>query len=294
MRRKIEIGVLAFLVLALVGFLLVSKPGLAPAGGPPSGPPSVQMAPESVPEKETTLRNVTDRAMTYKVYPVSRPEALQTKTIAPNAIDRFRTKETLAVEFNTGEKDVIYSLDPGASYSFRYDQGTAVDLFLGSHGRADAVDLAPYVPTPSVVVDKMLEMAGVTGKDVLYDIGCGDGRIVITAVRKFGAAGVGIDIDRAMVDRSIANAQAAGVSDHVRFVCMDATKADVSPATVVTLYLLPESNALLRPLLEKQLRPGARVVSHNYMIAGWESRKTGEATLEDESGKDHHIYLYVR
>jgi SAM-dependent methyltransferase len=294
MKRKIETGALAFLVVAMAGFLLVSKPGPAPGGGPLPGPPAIQKAPESAAEKETTLRNVTNRTITYKVYPVSRPEALETRTIAPNAIDRFRTKETLAVEFNTGAKDVIYSLDPGAPYSFRYDQGTEVDLFLGSHGRADAVDLAPYVPTPSAVVDKMLEMAGVNAKDVLYDIGCGDGRIVIAAARKFGAAGVGIDIDQAMVDRSIANAQAAGVAARVRFICTDATKADVSPATVVTLYLLPESNALLRPFLEKQLRPGARVVSHNYVIAGWENRKTGEATLEDESGKDHTIYLYVR
>jgi hypothetical protein len=75
---------------------------------------------------------------------------------------------------------------------------------------------------------------------------------------------------------------------------MDATKADVSEATVVTLYLLPESNALLRPLLEKQLRPGTRVVSHNYQVPGWEAKQTGDATLKDEKGTEHTIYLYVR
>ena len=293
MRKKIGIGLVAVLVLAVAGFLIFSKPGPAPSGLR-TAPPAAQKAPAPVPEKETTLRNVTDRTITYKIYPASRPESLQTKTIAPNAIDRYKTKETLAVEFNTGEKDEIYSLDPGAPYSFRYDQGTLIDLFLGSHGRADAVDLAPYVPTPSVVVDRMLEMARVTGQDVLYDIGCGDGRIVITAARKFGTAGVGIDIDRAMVDRSVATARAAGLDGRVKFVCMDATKADVSPATVVTLYLLPESNALLRPLLEKQLRPGTRVVSHNYMIGGWENKQTDEAVLKDESGTDHHIFLYIR
>jgi ribosomal protein L11 methylase PrmA len=169
-----------------------------------------------------------------------------------------------------------------------------LDLFLGSHGRADAVDLAPYVPTPSVVVDRMLKMANVTDLDVLYDIGCGDGRIVIAAARTYGASGVGIDIDPKMVERSRSNARAAGVESKVRFVCMDATKADVSPATVVTLYLLPESNALLRPLLEKQLRPGTRVISHNYIIAGWEKKQTQSLALKDESGADHNVYLYVR
>jgi protein-L-isoaspartate O-methyltransferase len=289
MRRKIEIGLVVALVAAIAGFLVLSRPSHVPAGLPPA-----PKAPVSVATNETTLRNVTDLTITYKVYPVRSPEALQTKEIAPGAIDRYRTDETLAVEFSTGEKDVIYSLDPGKPYSFRYDQGKAIDLFLGAHGRADAVDLAPYVPSPSVVVDKMLELARITRKDMLYDIGCGDGRIVITAARKYGAGGVGIDIDKAMVEASNKNARVAGVERFVTFICMDATKADVSPATVVTLYLLPESNALLRPILERQLRAGTRVVSHNYMIAGWEKKKTQAVTIKDEDGTDHNIYVYVR
>ncbi len=294
MRKKIGIGLAGAVLLAAAGFLIFSNP--APPAAAPAAPqtPTARKAPAQAQQTETTIRNVTDRTITYKIYPAARPESIQTKSIAPNAIDRYPTAETLDVEFNTGEKDVIYSLDVGKPYSFRYDQGSAIDLFLGSHGRADAVDLAPYVPTPSVVVDRMLAMARVTAKDVLYDIGCGDGRIVITAAREFKTAGVGIDIDKAMVDRSVANARAAGVERLTKFICMDATKADVSPATVVTLYLLPESNALLRPILEKQLRPGTRVVSHNYMIAGWEGKQTDEAVLKDETGTDHHIFLYVR
>jgi hypothetical protein len=105
---------------------------------------------------------------------------------------------------------------------------------------------------------------------------------------------VGIDIDKKMVETSDRNARTAGVGSLVRFICMDATKADVSPATVVTLYLLPESNALLRPLLEKQLRAGARVVSHNYMIAGWEKKQSRSVTIKDENGTDHTVYVYVR
>lgn len=290
MKRKLEIVLIIVLVAAVAGFVVLSR--TSPARGIS---PAAQKAPEKVlPVKETTLRNVTDRTITYEIYPVAHPEEIQIKEIAPNAVDRYRTDVTLTIEFNTGEKDVIYSLDAGKPYSFRYDQGEAIDLFSGSHGRADAVDLAPYVPTPQVVVDRMLELAKVTNKDVIYDIGCGDGRIVITAAKRFGAAGVGIDIDPHMVEMSSRNARAAGVEKLVKFLCLDATKADVSPATVVTLYLLPESNVLLRPLLEKELRPGARVVSHNYMMAGWEAKQTQAIVLKDESGMDHNIYVYVR
>jgi hypothetical protein len=244
--------------------------------------------------KETTVRNVTTNPITYKIYPAGKPEAIETREIAPGAIDRFRTASALEIEFGTGLKDAIYSLDPGSPYSFRYDEGETIDLFLGSHGRADAVDLAPWVPTPQPVVDRMLELASVSGKDVLFDIGCGDGRIVITAARRYGARGVGIDIDKAMIEESERNAAAAGVGHLVKFIGMDATKADISEATVVSLYLLPESNALMRPILEAQLRPKSRVVCHNYAIPGWEAKQIQAETIKDENGEDHYIYLYIR
>jgi SAM-dependent methyltransferase len=289
MKKKIEIGLIAALVIAVAGFTVLSKPAATPAGVQPA-----RTAADAAAAPEITIRNVTDRTITYKIYPLRRPEDLQTKEIAPNAIDRYRTNETMAIEFNSGAKDVIYSLDPGKPYSFRSDLGSGIDLYLGAHGRADAADLAPYVPSPTAVVDKMLELAHVTRKDMLYDIGCGDGRIVIAAARKYGAAGVGIDIDKAMVETSRKNAKEAGVERLVKFICADATKADVSAATVVTLYLLPESNALLRPIFDKQLRPGTRVVSHNYVIPGWEQKETQSVTLKDQFGTDHTIYVYVR
>jgi precorrin-6B methylase 2 len=242
----------------------------------------------------TTVRNVTDRTITYSIYPVNKPEALQVRRIAPDAIDCYRTTTALEIEFREGEKELTYSLDPGRPYAFRYEEGTRIGLFLGSHGRSDAVDLAPFVPTPDEVVGKMLELAGVTAKDIVYDIGCGDGRIVIAAARKYGARGVGIDLDRTRIDESVANARKAGVERLVRFVCMDATRADISEATVVTLYLLSESNELLRPMLEKQLRPGSRVVSHNYAIAGWESKQIVATSVRDEEGKSHSIFVYAR
>ncbi len=150
--------------------------------------------------------------------------------------------------------------------------------------------LAPYVPTPQHVVDKMLELAEVTSNDVVYDLGCGDGRIVITAAKKYGAHGVGVDIDPQRISESEANAKAAGVEGLVTFKLMDARKVDLSPATVVTLYLLSSSNLSLRPLLTKQLKPGARIVSHAFSMGDWTPLKT--ESVGDDSGFNRTIYLW--
>ena len=260
----------------------------------PQPAPAASPTAESLRLKETTVRNVTGQPIGYRIYPAGKPEAAESREIAPGAVDRFRTASPLEIEFSTGRKDAVYSLDPGSPYSFRVDDEATIDLFLGSHGRDDAVDLAPWVPTPQPVVDRMLELAAVKRQDVLYDIGCGDGRIVITAARRYGARGVGIDIDKTMIEESERNARAAGVERQVKFLTMDATKADISEATVVSLYLLPESNALMRPILEAQLRPKSRVVCHNYAIPGWESKLVMTETIPDENGDKHYIYLYLR
>jgi len=121
-----------------------------------------------------------------------------------------------------------------------------------------------FVPTPQPVVEAMLDLAKVTSADVVYDLGSGDGRIVITAAKKYGARGVGVEIDRALVKQATANAAAAGVSDRVRFVEGNIFNADLSDATVVTLYLLQSLNERLRPKLVRELKPGSRVVSHVF------------------------------
>jgi SAM-dependent methyltransferase len=121
-----------------------------------------------------------------------------------------------------------------------------------------------YIPTPQHVVDAMLALAEVKATDVVYDLGSGDGRIVITAASKYGARGVGIDIDPEMVKKATDNAAQAGVSNRVRFVNQNLFTADISEATVVTLYLLQSLNEKLRPKLVKELRPGTRVVSHVF------------------------------
>jgi len=132
-----------------------------------------------------------------------------------------------------------------------------------------------YVPTPQPVVEAMLELAHVKRSDVVYDLGSGDGRIVITAAKKYGASGVGFEIDPALVKQARKNAAAAGVSDRVRFVTQDLFTADLSRASVVTLYLLQSINERLRPTLVRQLKPGARVVSHVFnMGPEWPPEQT--------------------
>ena len=148
----------------------------------------------------------------------------------------------------------------------------------------------PYVPTPEPVVAQMLKMAQIRPGDVVYDLGSGDGRIVITAARQYGTRGVGFDIDPARIREAKANAEKAGVSDKVRFVQEDIFKADIRSATVVTLYLLPDINLRLRPKLLQDLRPGTRVVSHNYDMGDWTPLETARLTV---SGSEHTVYFWV-
>lgn len=138
-------------------------------------------------------------------------------------------------------------------------------------------DEIPFVPTPVEVADRMLDLAGVTKDDVVYDLGSGDGRIVIRAAKKFGARAVGFEVDSELVKLSRIKAAEEGVSHLVEFREQDALTADVTPATVVTLYMLPWFNEKIRPILQRQLRPGARVVSHDFDIPGWTPTKIVES-----------------
>ena len=150
--------------------------------------------------------------------------------------------------------------------------------------------LAPYVPTPEDVVERMLDLAEVKQGDVVYDLGCGDGRIPIAAARR-GAKGVGVDIDPQRIAESNANAKAAGMTDRVEFLVQDAMTVDLSPATVVTLYLLSSSNAKLRPILTKQLKPGARIVSHAFSMGSlWPADKVD--TFTSARGDTVTLYLW--
>jgi uncharacterized protein (TIGR03000 family) len=149
-----------------------------------------------------------------------------------------------------------------------------------------------YVPTPPDVVDAMLKLAGVGKDDVVYDLGCGDGRIVITAVSKFRAKhGVGVDLDPKRLEESVANAKKAGVSDKVEFRRGDVMKIpDLDKATVVTTYLADELNEQLAPILKKVLEPGTRIVSHRFRMGAWKPDKTEAITGED--GDKYLIHLW--
>jgi SAM-dependent methyltransferase len=131
----------------------------------------------------------------------------------------------------------------------------------------------PYVPTPQNVVEEMLKLGKVAKGDMVYDLGCGDGRIVVTAAEKFHARGTGVDINPVRIKEAEENARKAGVADQVRFVESDLFKADIHDATVVTLYLLPDVNLRLRPKLLKDLRDGTRIVSHSFDMGEWQPEK---------------------
>jgi len=134
---------------------------------------------------------------------------------------------------------------------------------------AQEVDAGPYVPTPQYIVDRMLQMAGVDGKDFVIDLGSGDGRIVITAAKRFGARGLGVDISEKLVDLAVTNAHKERVADLAKFVRQDAFKTDIREASVLTLYLLPRFVLELRPKMLAELKPGSRIVSHDYNLGDW-------------------------
>jgi SAM-dependent methyltransferase len=144
----------------------------------------------------------------------------------------------------------------------------------------------PYVPTPQPVVDAMLKLAKVNSKDLIYDLGSGDGRIPITAAQKYGARGIGIDIDPERVKEAKQNLQSAGVGNLVQFRQQDLFKTDFSQASVVTLYLLPDINLKLRPKLLQELKPGTRIVSHAFDMGDWKPQQ-----VQQVDGKT--IYLWV-
>jgi SAM-dependent methyltransferase len=148
----------------------------------------------------------------------------------------------------------------------------------------------PFVPTPPEVIDRMLEMAQVKSDDVIYDLGSGDGRILIQAAKRYGVRGVGIEIDGDLVRKARDNAFREKVDHLVEFREQDALTADVSQATVVTLYMLPDFNAKLRPMFDRQLKPGSRVVSHDFPIEGWVPDRIER--VKGDFLHDHTIFLF--
>ena len=155
------------------------------------------------------------------------------------------------------------------------------------------MSIAPFLASPMPVVRRMLKLAEVKPGEVVYDLGCGDGRIVITAAKEFGAYGVGIEIRKDLAQKAMRAVEELGLSDRVKIINANLFDVDISDADVVTLYLTTSANSKVRPKLERELKPGARVVSHEYEIIGW------TPVLVDEFAEDlryrfltHRIYLY--
>jgi hypothetical protein len=162
---------------------------------------------------------------------------------------------------------------------------------------AQELSKLPYVPTPQIVVDEMLKLANVTAKDFVIDLGSGDGRMIITAARNFKANGLGVDIDAKLVQLSNKQAKADGVDERVKFIEQDMFKTDISKATVVTLYVLPDFMEKLRPKLLAELKPGSRIVAHDYYMSDWYPDRQLSLTVPEKvkaNGTDKaYLYLWV-
>lgn len=157
----------------------------------------------------------------------------------------------------------------------------------------DIEKLAPYYPTPETIVAKMLELGGLKAGERMFDLGSGDGRIVIMAARKFHAQAVGVEMDRDLYRQSMDRIRKLGLEKNARIINGDILKQDYSSADLVTVYLLPNSNDKVAPLLEKQLKKGARVVAHDFEIRQWSPAKV-ETIEDDGEGRSHTLYLYRR
>jgi SAM-dependent methyltransferase len=150
--------------------------------------------------------------------------------------------------------------------------------------------IVPYVPTPQDVVDRMLDLAQVKKGDVVYDLGSGDGRIVVTAAKKYGVKAIGFEIDPERIKESKENISKAGVGNLVEIRQQDIRTVDLSGVSVLTMYLLPEVNLMIRPNILKQMKPGSRVVSHDFDMGDWKPAKTEQ--IKDATGWEHTLYLW--
>jgi len=284
-RKTKSLWLILVLILSLAAALLITYPKVRTLF-------FSWISPSKQSPKGILIRNMTRQAISYEVTALDSADKSRKIHLNPGAIDEWTVRKGIRLAYSRFGNEVTEFLAPGRSYCFRYDEYGSAHLYLGSHLRKDAVDLAPYLATPIEVARKMLEIGKVQSTDILYDLGCGDGRIVNLAAKEYGSRGVGIDLDPAMIRRAEAGAKKSSVLERVEFRVEDIMKTDFSVATVIVIYLLPESNALLIPLFERQLKPGARIISHNYNIPGWEEKRVDAASMEDRAGKRHTIFLY--
>lgn len=165
-------------------------------------------------------------------------------------------------------------------------------LAFGQEKKQDIEKLAPYYPTPESVVERMLKLGGLKPGEKTFDLGSGDGRVVIMAAQKFGADATGIEMDPDLHKQSTDRIKSLGLEKKARIILGDIAKQDFSSADMLTVYLLPSSNDKIKPLLEQQLKKGTRIVSHDFLFSGWTPAK--EEHIEDDGeGRSHTLYLYI-
>ena len=169
----------------------------------------------------------------------------------------------------------------------------ALCLCAVAFGQQSAEKLAPYYPTPETIAQKMLELGDLKAGEKMFDLGSGDGRIVIMAARKFKADGTGVEFDQDLYKQSSEKIQKLGLQKNARIIHGDILQQDYSSADLITVYLLPDSNDKVRPLLEKQLKKGARVVAHDFEFSDWTPVKVVDID-DDGEGRSHRLFLYRR
>lgn len=165
--------------------------------------------------------------------------------------------------------------------------------FYGLYGQKDDPEkAAPYYPTPQVVLERMLQMGGLKKGETMFDLGSGDGRIVISAAQKFGAKAIGVELDKALAEQSSERIRKLGLESNARIIQGDLFKQDYSSADLITVYLLPVTNTRLSPVLERMMKKGSRLVCHDFEFMEWNPEKT--ETMEDQEGRSHTLFLYRR
>jgi predicted RNA methylase len=171
----------------------------------------------------------------------------------------------------------------------------ALSLFLLGAAALAQTDnkLAPYYPTPNTIVERMLNFAGLKAGETMYDLGSGDGRIVIIAAQKYHAKAIGVELDNDLAISSAARIKKLGLEKTARIIHGDILTQNYGDADVITVYLLPESNIKVRPILESTVKKGTRIVAHDFEIGGWTPVKT-ETIADDGEGRSHTMFLYVR
>lgn len=243
---------------------------------------------------EINIHNDTAKSIQFHVRILHSGEEPEFYYLAPGETQTLLEREVIEFQIVPEELSRLYFLAPGEDYSIRMIDGKDFKVFQKIKGYENAVMLAPFVPSPMVVIERVLSLAGVNKNSIVYDLGCGDGRVVIAAAGIYGARGVGIDIDPDLIAEAVRNAVDAGVEELVEFREADIFQSSLTEATLVYIFLFPDSNRLLRPYLEKQLKIGTKVACLGFNLPAWADRLTGQHDIVDDEGYHRIVYFYER